>query len=553
MTDSLLALVLIGLATLFGLHMRLQLRLRDLERRVQREAIARPVAEPVAAETEAPGKAPFAYFFENLVGGRLLIWVGGVALVVAAVFLIRYSIEIGLITPEMRMIAAALFGTALLALGEWAHVSKRLADDKRISQALVGAGLAVLYATVYGSYILYGFLSINVASVLMLAITVVALALSSRHGIGTAALGLIGGFMTPALVGDVDAGAAPLLAYIALLDIAVFAIAWRRKWGWLAGVAVLASFVWTAVFVFRPDPGDALMAAWFAVALGIIAGLLRPAGTSLTWIQPIAIAAFEVFILTARSDIGTLGWAAYAVIAIASVAVTRIKDHVPAVPFFVLVLGVMLIPVRYFWDESGVAAAAVGMIALFGIGGLVMAMERKSGLWAALSAVGFAAPGLMLRWTDAGLMGWPAWGALQAALALGPLALVFIRRGQIRDSETIDFLGLLPALIAAALLTLSAMDVLEAGMLSIGWLVLAIGFIGGGIALGSTALRFAGLVLLTVTVAKLFLYDTRELEGLLRILSFAAGGAALIVLGRFYGTLLRSKRPAVEGEAVEPA
>ncbi len=549
MTDFLLGLIVVGLATLFGMNIRLQLRLRQLEQKVARDA-AGAGASDEAHPHEARQPAAFAYFFENLVGGRLLIWVGGVALVVAAVFLIRYSIEIGLITPAMRMIAAAIFGLVLLALGEWAHWSKRLADDRRISQALVGAGLAVLYATVYGSHILYGFLGINTASVLMLAITVAGLGLSLRHGIGTAALGMIGGFLTPWLVGDPDAGALPLLAYIALLDIAVFWIAWRKGWGWLAGVAVLASFAWTAVFLFRPDTDDALAAGWFAVALGIVAGLLRPAGTSLTWIQPVAIAATEVAILTARNDVETLGWLAYAAIAVGAVVITRIKDHVPAVPFYVLVLGVLLIPVRIlFLDEEGVASGAVGMTLLFGAGALAIAVERRSGLWAALSAVGFAAPILVLRWTDADLLTVQAWGAVQALLALGPVALVFIRRAHTGGSDALDFLALLPALTAAALLGLAAIDLVDENMLSIAWLAVAILFIVAGMMLRNLAIRIAGLTLLTVAVAKLFIYDTRELDGVLRILSFAAGGAALIVLGWFYGTLLRGQRAQAKAGA----
>ena len=72
-----------------------------------------------------------------------------------------------------------------------------------------------------------------------------ALAMSLRHGAPTAVMGLVGGFLTPLLVGKPDAGAMPLLAYLALLDVALFAIAWRRGWTWLAAAAVLLSFVWT--------------------------------------------------------------------------------------------------------------------------------------------------------------------------------------------------------------------------------------------------------------------------------------------------------------------
>lgn len=559
--EFLLGLLLIGLLALGLVLWSLHARLTRIEERLAVTAIppaaagamaGEPAGAPPAAAKAEPPPPGLAALFEQLIGGRLLIWVGGVALVVAAVFLIRYSIDIGLITPELRMIGAAAFGILLLALGEWAHGAKRLADDMRISQALVGAGLAVLYLAVYGSHVLYGFVSLNIASVLMLAITVIALGLSLRHGIGTAALGLIGGFLTPWLVGDAGAGALPLLAYIALLDIAVFAIAWRKGWGWLAGVAVLASFAWTGALLFG-SPQDAVAAGWFAVALGIVAGLLRPAGTSLTWIQPVAIAAIEVTILTARIDVETLGWLAYAAIAIAAVAITRIKQHPPAVPALVLACGVLLIPVRHlFHDQSGIAAAAVGMTLLFGVGGLALAVERRSGLWAALAAAGFAAPGLVLRWTAPTMMDVGNWGLLQALLAIGPIALVLIRRGQAKGGHRLDTLALLPALVAAALLALAALDLIHEDGLSIAWLVLSVGFIGAGMALRNGELRFAGLLLLTITVVKLFAFDTRELGGLLRILSFAAGGAALIVLGRFYGTLLRAERAPASAPAAGP-
>lgn len=553
MTDFLLALVLVGLAAFFAVAMRLQVGLRKLEDRLDQAGIARlPTVGESDGGKPAPETASFANFFENLVGGRLLIWVGGAALFVAAIFLINYSIEHGLITPEMRMIAAGLFGFALLAAGEYVRHTPRLGGDERVSQVLVGAGLAILYATVYGSYWQYGFLGAKAASLLMLAITVAALALSFRHGVGTAALGLIGGFLTPALVGDPQGGALALLAYLALLDVALFVIAWRRGWGWLAGVAVLASLAWTGFFIFQPSTGDAIAAGWFAVALGIFAALTRPAGTSLTWIQPVAIAATEAVILAARSDAGPQGWMIFGAIAIGAVAVTRIRQHVPAVPAYVLMLGLLLLPVRILLhDESGVALAAAGMVLLFGLCGLVIAVEWNSGLWAALSAVGFAAPALVLRWSYPALLSNPGWGMLLAVLAIGPVALVFIRRRQTRDGLALDFLALLPALTAAALLAFAAIDLVPGEGLSITWLVLAVLMVGAGMALHNLAFRFAGLAFLTVTVIKMFVIDAFDREGVVQILSFASGGAALIGLGWLYGKLLRGEGGAASaGEPV---
>lgn len=552
MLEFLLGLLLIGAIALFAWNLHLAARLEEVERQLAARlpppaAAAGPREIPQAPAAQAPPADPpsLASLFEDLIGGRLLIWVGGVALVVAAVFLIRFTIEIGLITPQLRMIAAGLFGLALLAGGEGMKISGWLSDDPRISQALVGAGLAVLYATIYGSYILYGFLGLQAASGLMLAITAAALALSLRHGIGAAAMGMIGGYLTPALVGDPDAGAPPLLAYLALLDAAVFAIAWRRGWGWLAGVAVLASFAWTASLLFGPA-ADALAAGWFILLLGIVAGVVRPAGAALPWLQPFVLAALQLAILTSRTDTDGLPWLLFAAVAAASVAMARARGHGPWVPLAILGLGLLLLPVEQAAGEGyWLPAATTGLILLFGGGGLALALERGSARWALLACAGLAGPAIALRLVAPDLLAASAWGLLVALLAAGPAILVWARtRGG--GGDRMDFLAIAPAFTAAGLLAFAASDLVPFDGLSIAWLVLAIGFIALGMTLGERTLRLAGLALLTLTVLKLFVIDAAALDGLLRILSFFGLGASLIVLGRFYGTLLR-------GEGAAPA
>ena len=123
--------------------------------------------EPVGEEGRPAPSESLGGLFERLVAGRLLIWLGGIALVLAAVFLIRYSIDIGLVTPAARMAGAGLFGLILVGAGEYARHG-RLADDPRVAQALAGAGIAVLYATCYGSYRLHALIDAQAASGRML-------------------------------------------------------------------------------------------------------------------------------------------------------------------------------------------------------------------------------------------------------------------------------------------------------------------------------------------------------------------------------------------------
>ena len=59
-----------------------------------------------------------------------------------------------------------------------------------------------------------------------------------------------------------------------------------------------------------------------------------------------------------------------------------------------------------------------------------------------------------------------------------------------------------------------------------------------GVTLRSQVLRIASAALISIAVAKVFLFDMSELEGVLRALSFIGLGAVLIGIGLFYQRLL---------------
>ncbi|TIM09995.1 MAG: DUF2339 domain-containing protein, partial [Mesorhizobium sp.] len=72
-------------------------------------------AQPVAA-TAKPAQKPD---IETALGTRWAVWVGGIALALGGLFLIRYTIEAGIFGPGVRLSMAAMLGLVLVAVGEF--------------------------------------------------------------------------------------------------------------------------------------------------------------------------------------------------------------------------------------------------------------------------------------------------------------------------------------------------------------------------------------------------------------------------------------------------
>ena len=165
-----------------------------------------------AAPTAPPflqGPEPINVGWEQRLGARAFLWVGAITLALAAIFLVRYSIEEGYLSPEVRVILAALFGFALIAGAE-----RLRPRDDRVSQALAAAGVAALYGSLLSAVALYGMISKVAAGGGAAALTAFAITLSLRHGIFVAALAFVGGFLSPAIIGSEQPNTPVLFGYL---------------------------------------------------------------------------------------------------------------------------------------------------------------------------------------------------------------------------------------------------------------------------------------------------------------------------------------------------
>jgi uncharacterized membrane protein len=181
-------------------------RLAAVEQPVRQDAAAEPAPtteQPVPVAPAAEESASTA--LEKKFGTQWVVWIGGLALALGGIFLVRYTIEQGLLGPGVRVFLGAIFSALLIAAGEWARRNEIAAGitaipTRHIPSILTAAGTVAAYATVYAAFELYGFLSPAVAFILLGLVALATLAAALLHGPALAGLGVAGAFVTPLLI-----------------------------------------------------------------------------------------------------------------------------------------------------------------------------------------------------------------------------------------------------------------------------------------------------------------------------------------------------------------
>jgi len=314
------------------------------------EVSAAPATSVPASPAPAPAASPQpAIGFEERFGTRWVVWVGGLALALGGVFLVRYTIQQGLIGPGVRIALGGLLALVLVAIGEWARRNEKLTGlpglpTANIPSILTAAGTTVAYATVYAAYALYGFLPPPVAFVLLGVVALLTLAAALLHGPALAGLGVLGAFGAPMLVASAKPDYWALYIYIAVVTGASFALARIRLWEWLAISALVLGALWTVpgadlypvealgAHVFNAISGFALAAA--LLVCGLMYGPQATPG-ELDRLSTLALSLYllvaAALVLVSRHDAVAL--TAFVVLSAATVAIAwRTEAATLAVP-----------------------------------------------------------------------------------------------------------------------------------------------------------------------------------------------------------------------------
>ena len=562
------------------------------------EDTPRPVLE--SAESAPSPKLPLApqprkVGIEERLGAHWAVIVGGVALALGALLLVKYSIDQGFFGPGLRIAAGLTLGAVLVGAGEYLRRKPPLGEQSSqatpIPAVLTGAGTVAAFGSLYAAHALYGFIGPGAAFVLMGAVGVAAMFAAALHGPALAGLGLLGALGAPLLVNSSEPNPWPVVLYVAIVCAAAYGLARLRRWLWLGVAAAAGAALWQGVFLLGIDGVNGndfnlaslvhlvIESALVIVAFAIAPHLATPEDEQRTdttasgaALVCSALACMTIAAVSAQAGTGP-GWIIAAALVAAMLALTGARLPAAAVAAagsgavilaalasWGSVRGLFINPYAFFEKSSAQESASLfvsfGLFASLALGALcvwrllqpVLLSFTKSAIYAGAGVLTPLGAVSLLYLRLANLQSSASFAATAAGIgsvmAVG--AAIFHRR-RTSDSPPAITLGL-GALAAGAIAALSLGFVFEMseGTLTVALALAALGSAYVAIRLDIPALRWCVLGL-GLAVAGRLLYEPRIIgDGLGKtiIFNWLLFGYGLPALA--FGLAARMMRPSGE-------
>ncbi len=555
----------------------------------------RPKFDQYRAALAAERKTkPFASRdLEARIGGQWFARIGIVAMLIGFATFFAYAVNQGWINEPMRVVIGVACGALALILGEmWRE------RYPAYSQILTGGGLALEYFSFYAAFSFYGLIPFPVAFLIFTAITASGGWLALRaNAVGVAIIAILGGFSTPVFLGWDKNQIGLYFTYFAILDLGVLGLAALRPWRALNLLSFIATIVWmlswyggfyasadlplfmafltlffiiftlagiahhvirrereegfdlallllSAAFYFilghailKPEYGDflGLFAAGLAALylfLTLLVRAVHPEGSKVSFAFLALAVAFLTIAIPLQFDGRpiTLAWAAEAtVLVLAGFHMASKRLRVAGVILLTLV-ALRLFATEYEIDLQNFVPVANGrfLTYAFAIAAMFAVAWRYKVAWATVEKdERFLVPTLALV------------ANFFALYILSAEAIAYFD-SQIASQATSPAIYRCPnnilasrcvpsgsvetgALVSAKNLSLSAI-----------WGLYSIGMLISGIIRRFQPIRLAAIVLFWITIFKVFLYDSSNLETPYRIVAFIGLGGLLLVTAYFY-------------------
>jgi uncharacterized membrane protein len=519
---------------------------------------------------------------EARIGSHWLNRIGIAALLIGISYFLKFAFDNNWIGPAGRVTIGLLVGIAVIVWSE----RFRAKGYKAFSYSLKAVGIGALYLSVWAAFQVYSLIPSGAAFVMMLAVTAATAFMAwTQDAPLLAAFALTGGFTTPLLLSTGQNREVALFAYVALLDLgALFLVVfkpWRRLLV-MSYVGTLLLYVgWYSSFYTRSQLNPTLSFATLFFAIFAIAPLvtLQPEGEAPLFAAIPAVLAFvnavvyflQAYAMFEEVDKTDMAWFALALAAIyiflsrqvQSRKITRAATQTLHFLHLAVALGfiTVAIPIRLdahwitigWFVEAGVllwvadriksellnlfalAALVLGVVRLlliddFYVTQLIfnLRMATYTVAVAVLAAVAWYAS---RRSDDKGRA-----VAAVAVVALNALALIALSR-EVTDYYARQMTALQPARgqwIPAYSSEWRRLRIEEEFTYSALWMAYGAMLMVVGFFRRSAFVRWQALLLIAVTIAKVFIYDVSQLDRGYRIVSFIVLGVLLLAISFVY-------------------
>lgn len=238
----------------------LQWKIEQLESKSQNSTVSSNMLEKIPLKPEAQSqtnthslidnktKEIHKDSFEKNFAEKIMVWIGSIAIIFSGFYMVKYSIENSLFTPEFRLISSAIFSIILFVLSEFIYKSK-IDNRLRISQGLTGAGIAILYACIYAAGNIYEFIPTSISLVFLVLITIFAIYNVNKYGLAIAIIALFGGFLTPVLSHNNQIEMVSLFTYFYIINISISYISKNKGYSGLGLSSTFFSIIISLYFL----------------------------------------------------------------------------------------------------------------------------------------------------------------------------------------------------------------------------------------------------------------------------------------------------------------
>ncbi|TXR51388.1 DUF2339 domain-containing protein [Reinekea thalattae] len=204
-----------------------------------------PVHAEDATQAEAVAQPAWLTKLTEHMKENWMVWLGGFCIAISGIFLVRHSIENDILSPAGRITVAILTGFAFHGA---AYFLVRKTGVKHASFAtLAGAGSTTIYAGLLAGFHLYDLFSVNLGFVLLALVACATMWLSLFYGSALSAIGILGAYLVPALIGSNSEPNLVLLVYSALVSFSALGVLRYVYHHWLWFGTLAGALLWWLV------------------------------------------------------------------------------------------------------------------------------------------------------------------------------------------------------------------------------------------------------------------------------------------------------------------